>query len=54
MQAHKNFSSSHESRDFDKVGMTNYPKDNIETDNKLSFFSGNLDKRYGDSAFMFI
>jgi hypothetical protein len=47
-----NFSSGHETR-VPNIGGTrlNYPDNHIEADNRLSWFLGGLDKRYGDNAF---
>ncbi len=47
-----NYSCAHESRS----GMLgedrlDYPKNHIEADNRLSWFLGRLDKKYGDDAF---
>ena len=47
-----NFTSAHESR----AGLIGderlaYPSDHIEADNRLSWFLGRLDLKYGDSAF---
>lgn len=46
-----NFSSSHESRS-GLLGDAhfNYPDNHIEVDNRLSWFLGRLDRRYGDNA----
>jgi hypothetical protein len=47
----ENYSSAHESR-CDKIGeeRLNYPENHIEIDNRLSFYLGSLDKKYGDNA----
>lgn len=46
-----NFSSAHESN-FKKLpaDRLNYPENHIEIDNRLSWFTGKLDKKYGNSA----
>jgi hypothetical protein len=47
----KNFSYGHESLS-DKLGdeRLNYPENHIEVDNRLSFYLGLLDRKYGDNA----
>ena len=47
-----NYSSGHETLSR-KIGNKrfNYPKNHIEADNRLSWFLGELDSKYGDSAF---
>lgn len=47
-----NFTSSHESR-VPLLGDSrlDYPENHIEIDNRLSWFLGRLDKKYGDSAY---
>lgn len=47
-----NFSSSHESC-MHELGSKrlDYPQQHIEADNRLSWFLGRLDKKYGDAAF---
>jgi hypothetical protein len=47
-----NFTAEHESR-ARMIGAErlNYPDRHIEADNRLSWFLGRLDQRYGDSAF---
>lgn len=47
----KNFSVAHESRFGTLRDRVKYPDDHIEVDNRLSWFLGRLDRRYGDSAF---
>jgi len=42
-----NYSVSHESRNLNKVRTINYPDSHIEVDNKLSYFLGRLDKKFG-------
>lgn len=51
-EAITNFSAAHESN-WGKVGKARltYPDNHIEIDNRLSWFLGRLDKRYGDDAF---
>jgi len=47
----KNYTSGHETRSgFIGFNRTNYPRDHIEIDNRLSWFLGRLDKIYGDAA----
>lgn len=48
----KNYSCAHESRT-SMLGQErlNYPENHIEADNRLSWFLGRLDEKYGDSAF---
>ena len=48
----RNYTSAHESRS-DKIGESRlqYPDNHIEADNRLSWFLGRLDQKYGDSAF---
>tara|TARA_Y100001970_G_C13989016_1_gene727214 strand:- start:248 stop:817 length:570 start_codon:yes stop_codon:yes gene_type:complete len=43
----KNYTSSHESRE--KLDFS-YPKNHIEIDNRLCWFLGRLDEKYGDNA----
>ena len=47
----QNYSAAHESR----IGLLNnrlgYPKNHIEVDNRLSWFLGRMDEKYGDDAF---
>ncbi|MBT8120700.1 MAG: hypothetical protein KJN89_13385 [Gammaproteobacteria bacterium] len=47
----RNYTSSHESL-MDKTGQQrlDYPDDHIEADNRLSWFLGQLDKKYADDA----
>ena len=47
-----NFTSAHESH-IGKVGPSrlDYPNNHIESDNRLSWFLGRLDAKYGDDAF---
>ena len=47
-----NYSSGHESLS-NKIGLARlqYPKNHIEADNRLSWFLGRLDHKYGDDAF---
>ncbi len=47
-----NYTSAHESRS-GMIGeeRMNYPPDHIEADNRLSWFLGRLDDRYGNNAF---
>lgn len=47
-----NYKAGHETR-LDCLGEArlNYPENHIETDNRLSWFLGRLDKAYGDSAY---
>ena len=42
-----NFTSAHESRSSLSI---DYPKNHIEIDNRLSWFLGRLEKKYGDNA----
>ena len=47
-----NFTTGHESRS--KIGTparVDYPQDHIEVDNRLAWFLGMLEARYGDNAF---
>jgi len=48
----KNYTSAHESRS-GLLGQAHfdYPENHIEADNRLSWFLGRLDRRYGDEAF---
>lgn len=46
-----NFSAGHESRMYGIRDRVNYPNNHIEIDNRLSWFLGRLDRRYGDDAF---
>ena len=47
-----NFSSAHESRSsFYGTARLEYPKRHIEADNRLIWFFGDLDKRYGKESF---
>lgn len=48
----ENYSSAHESR-CAEIGeeRLNYPENHIEIDNRLSFYLGSLDRKYGDNAF---
>lgn len=46
-----NFSAGHESRMYGIRNRVNYPDDHIEIDNRLSWFLGRLDRRYGNDAF---
>lgn len=48
----KNFTSGHESRST-ILGpeRLNYPDNHIEIDNRLSWLTGRLDKKYGDNAY---
>jgi hypothetical protein len=47
-----NYTSAHESR-ASSIGINrlNYPSGHIEADNRLSWFLGRLEKKYGDDAF---
>ena len=47
-----NFTATHESRS-GLIGeeRLNYPDNHIEADNRLSWFLGRLDRKYGDNAF---
>src|SRR5690606_21077290 len=47
-----NYTSGHETR-CTAIGTErlNYPKNHIEIDNRLCFYFGSLDKKYGDEAF---
>lgn len=48
----KNYSSSQESRTgFLNYERLNYPANHIEIDNRLSWFLGRLDERYGNNSF---
>ncbi|HMQ47805.1 MAG TPA: hypothetical protein PKA00_10095 [Saprospiraceae bacterium] len=48
----ENFSASHESRvQFLGEERINFPDQHIEVDNRLSWFMGKLDEKYGKSAF---
>lgn len=47
-----NYTSGHETRvHMCGEGRVEYPHDHIESDNRLSWFLGRLDKEYGDDAF---
>lgn len=46
-----NFSAAHESRISKLHDRLEYPDNHIEVDNRLSWFLGRLDRRYGDDAF---
>jgi len=48
----ENFSSGHETR-ISKLGVErlNFPSNHIEADNRLSWFLGRLDAKYGNDAF---
>ena len=48
----KNYTSSHESKNhlFGKERL-NYPNNHIEVDNRLSWFLGSMDKKYGNDAY---
>ena len=48
----ENFSSGHETR-IDNLGneRLNFPQNHIEADNRLSWFLGRLDEKYGNNAF---
>lgn len=47
-----NYSTSHESRStFLATERLNYPDHHIESDNRLSWFLGQLDQKYGNDAF---
>jgi hypothetical protein len=47
-----NYSTSHESRaDSYGTARLDYPDDHIEVDNRLSWFLGSLDRRFGNDAF---
>jgi len=47
-----NFTSGHETRlSIQGDERLNYPENHIETDNRLSWFLGSLDRRYGDSSY---
>ena len=48
----KNYSAGHETR-LTNTGAERlaYPENHIEADNRLSWFLGRLDKKYGDTAF---
>ncbi len=50
-----NFTSGHETR-AGQIGeeRMNYPKMHIESDNRLSWFLGGLDKKYGDDDVLYI
>lgn len=48
-----NFSASHESRGGYINGRLDYPENHIEVDNRLAWFLGRLDKKYGNNAFYF-
>lgn len=47
-----NYTSAHESR-IQEIGPAhfNYPDNHIESDNRLSWFMGELDEKFGDDAF---
>lgn len=47
----ENFSSSHESRIGRLEKRVKYPDNHIEVDNRLSWFLGRIDKKYGKDAF---
>jgi hypothetical protein len=48
----RNFTASHESRAcFTGKERLNYPTNHIEADNRLCWFLGRLDKKYGNKAF---
>lgn len=47
----QNFTVGHESRGGSIEGRLDYPEDHIEVDNRLSWFLGRLDQKYGDSPF---
>lgn len=47
----ENYTSAHESRIGRSVLRTEYPNSHIEVDNRLSWFLGRLEERYGDDAF---
>tara|TARA_Y100001970_G_C13895142_1_gene680722 strand:+ start:132 stop:689 length:558 start_codon:yes stop_codon:yes gene_type:complete len=44
----KNFTSGHETREKLEV---QYPDNHIEVDNRLAFFLGRIEKKYGDNAY---
>lgn len=47
-----NYTSGHETRvHVCGAGRIEYPKNHIESDNRLSWFLGRLDEKYGDDAF---
>lgn len=46
-----NYSAAHESRIDVMPNRVEYPAQHIEVDNRLSWFLGRLDRRYGDDAF---
>lgn len=43
-----NYTSAHESRAGLVQGRLDYPEDHIEVDNRLAWFLGSLEKKYGD------
>lgn len=45
-----NYTSGHETRSHLLSGRLEYPRDHIESDNRLSWFLGSLDRRYGNDA----
>jgi len=47
----RNYSAAHESRIKTLENRVEYPENHIEVDNRLSWFLGRLDARYGDEAF---
>jgi hypothetical protein len=47
----RNYSAAHESRIETLENRVEYPENHIEVDNRLSWFLGRLDARYGDEAF---
>ncbi len=48
----KNFTSGHESRStILGPNRLDYPENHIESDNRLSWLLGRLDKKYGDNAY---
>lgn len=46
----ENYSAAHESRIGKLQNRTKYPDDHIESDNRLTWFLGRLDREYGDDA----
>lgn len=47
----ENYTSAHESKTGHVKNRTDYPDNHIEVDNRLSWFLGRLEERYGDEAF---
>lgn len=46
-----NYSAGHESKMYGIRDRVKYPNNHVEIDNRLSWFLGRLDRRYGDDAF---